>query len=102
MKRIIVSQTNAGSTSAIPLDPNKSPFNVGFAAVVTSGSPTMTVQHTFDNIYDSTVTPTWFNHPYVNAVTVSTDGNYAYPVAAVRLTVTGTGVGTLTILQGVI
>ena len=99
MRPITISRTGAGSTAAVPMDHYISPFNVGFGVVVT-GSATYTVQHTFDNVFDSTVTPTWFNHPVIAAQTTNQDGNYAFPVTAIRLTVTaGAGTATMTLVQ---
>ena len=91
--------TGVATSAWIPLDRNANPFNIGFGAVV-SGTVTYTVQHTFDNVQDSTVTPTVFDHPVVAGKTVNSDGNYAYPVRAIRLNVTaGTGTVTLTVMQ---
>ena len=99
MRPITISRTGVGSTAAVPMDYYISPFNVGFGVVVT-GSATYTVQHTFDNVFDSTVTPTWFNHPVIAAQTTNQDGNYAFPVTAIRLTVTaGAGTATMTLVQ---
>ena len=99
MRPITQSQTGAGSTTAVPMDHYISPFNVGFGVVV-SGVVTYTVQHTFDNVFDTSVTPTWFNHPVIAAQTTNQDGNYAFPVTAIRLTVTaGAGTATITMVQ---
>ena len=64
-----------------------SPFNIGFGVVVT-GSATYTVQHTFDDPFSSTFDPataTWFNHEDLVSQTTSQDGNYAFPVRAIRV-----------------
>ena len=99
MRIISVSKTGAGSTAAIPLSLYVSPFNLGFGVKV-SGTVNYTVQHTFDNVLDSSVTPTWFNHPVIAAQTTNQDGNYAFPVAAVRLTVnSGAGTATINLIQ---
>ena len=99
MRIIIKAKTAAGSTSAAPMDTYGAPFNVGMGVVV-SGTVNYTVQHTFDNVLDSTITPTWFNHPVMASLTANQDGNYAFPVAAIRLTVnSGTGTATLNIIQ---
>jgi archaellum component FlaF (FlaF/FlaG flagellin family) len=99
MRPITQSQTAAGSTTAVPMDHYISPFNVGFGVVV-SGTVNYTVQHTFSNIFDTAVTPTWFNHPVIAAQTTNQDGNYAFPVTAIRLTVnSGTGTATITLVQ---
>jgi hypothetical protein len=84
------------------MDQYLTPFNVGMGAVVVSGTPTYTVQHSFDNPLAVGYNPanaTWFNHPSLAAQTANLDGNYAFPVAAIRLNVTGTGVVNLTIAQ---
>jgi hypothetical protein len=97
MKLQTVSQTGTGSTAPIVMDTNKNPFNVGFG-VVKTGTVDFTVQHTFDNPF-GTIT-TWFNHPTVAAQIANADGNYAFPVTAIRLTMnSGDGTATLKLLQ---
>lgn len=99
MRAITVSQTGAGSTSAIPMDLHISPFNVGLGCVV-DGTVNFTVQHTFDDVFDASVTPTWFDHPVLQSLTANTDGNYAFPVRAIRVTVnSGAGSVTATLIQ---
>jgi hypothetical protein len=99
MRPIVVRQTGAGSSSAVPMDHYQSPFNVGFGVVV-SGTVNYTVQHTFDDIFDSSVTPVWFNHPTIIGQTANADGNYAFPVTAIKLLVnSGAGTATLTLVQ---
>lgn len=96
----IVTQTGTGTSAWIPVDYTQNAFAIGFGCVV-SGTVTYTVQHTFDNIQDASVTPTAFDHSTVAAETTNQDGNYAFPVRAIRLNVTaGTGSVTITILQG--
>lgn len=94
-----ITQTNAGSTAWYPVDWRSNPFNLSFGCVVVSGSPTYKVEHTFDNPMDPAVTPTAFTHEFITASTTSDDGNYAFPVRGIRLTVTGTGVVTMTVIQ---
>ena len=78
---------------------DSTPFNVGFGVVITSGTPTYTVQHTFDNPW-TTTNPTWFDHPTVAAETANADGNYAFPVAAIKVAISsGTGAVQLTVIQ---
>jgi hypothetical protein len=86
----------------IPMDQYISPFNVGFG-VVPQTTVNYTVQHSFDNPlaqgYDPTIA-TWFDHPTVQSQTVKQDGNYAFPVAAIRLKVnSGTNAATMTVIQ---
>ena len=95
-RRATVTQTNAGTSAWIALD-GYSPLT-SLAAVISSGTPTYTVQHTLDDVLGG-VTATAFDHDTLALQTTSQDGNYGFPVAAVRLVVTGTGVVTLTCLQ---
>lgn len=84
-------QTGVGPSTVIrALAAN--PFNVGFGVVV-SGTVTYTVEHTFNAV-------NFFPHEFVAGSTVNADGNYAYPVAGIRLNVTaGAGTATLTTIQ---
>ena len=78
--------STTGSSNILATDTYISPFNVGFGVVVT-GTVTYTVQHTFDNVQNGG-TPTWFPHPTIAAKSDNQDGNYAFPVAAVKVIVT--------------
>ena len=92
-----VSRTGAGSTSPLVMNTNTNPFNVGFGVVV-SGTVNYTVQHTFDD--PAGTLTTWFNHPVVASQTATIDGNSAFPVTAIRLTVnSGAGTATLRLVQ---
>ena len=72
----------------IPLNQYDTPFNVGFGIVKTGGGDaTFRAEHTFDDIFDSSVAPTAFVHEEVSAATATIDGNLAFPVAAIRLAV---------------
>lgn len=99
MRPMIATKTGTGESAPLVLDHYRAPFNVGFAVVV-SGTVTYTVQHTFDDVLNSSVTPTWFNHTAVAGQSASADGNYAFPVRAIRLSNTaGSGTTTLTAIQ---
>lgn len=103
MRPQVISKAVAGTTAWIPVDYKQSPFSVGMGLVISGGTLTADVEHTFDDVYDSTVTPTAFKHATLVSKTASGDGNYAFPVRAIRLNVTAytSGTATLTILQGV-
>jgi hypothetical protein len=84
-----VTVSSQTTSAAVPMDHQCNPFSVGVACVVSAGGTlTYKVQHTFDDIQDSTITPTWFDHETILAKTASDDGNYAFPVRAIRLNVT--------------
>jgi hypothetical protein len=98
MRQQIATKTGTGSSNVIATDTYISPFNVGFGVVVT-GTVNYTVQHTFDNP-QTVASPTWFSHPTVASLAVSQDGNYAFPVAAIKVLVnSGAGTATMTLIQ---
>jgi archaellum component FlaF (FlaF/FlaG flagellin family) len=96
---------SVASSNVIPLNTYGDPFNVGIGCDVSAGgSLTYTVQHTFDDVQSPTFNPataTWFSNSTIVAQTTDKDGNYAYPVTAVRLTVTAwtSGTVTMTVIQ---
>ena len=103
MRPITVNVGSQTASSWIPLDIKKTPFNVGLGIVLSIGADlTYTVEHTFDDVQDSTVTPTAFSNAGLIDRVSNDDGNYAFPVQAVRLNVTDytSGDATLTIIQG--
>ena len=92
-----VSKTGVGSSSALVMNTNISPFNVGFGVVVT-GTVTYSVQHTFDD--PAVGFTTWFSHPTVANQTANADGNYAFPVTGIKVLVTaGTGTATMNLVE---
>ena len=102
MSPVTVSVSGVGSSALIPLDNYISPFNVGLGVTVT-GTITYTVEHTFDNVFDPNYTPAagnWFVNPDITGQSANADGNYAFPVTAIRLiTTAGTGTATMTAIQ---
>lgn len=103
MTPVYITQNGAGASSVVPMNQYTSPFNVGFGCDVT-GLATYTVQHTFDDVFAPDFSPStakWYNHSTVTGVISDQDGNYAFPVSAIRLVLAGgsTGSVTMTILQ---
>jgi len=97
MKLQTVSQTGVGSSDAVVMNTNISPFNVGFGVIV-SGTVDYTVQHTFDD--PATGFTTWFSHPTVAGESTNQDGNYAFPVTGIKVLVnSGSGSATLKLIQ---
>lgn len=84
------------TTAPIPLNWRNPDFKVSVAVDTDGSTTTATVQHTFDDVNDPDVTPVWFDHADIAAVTAKNDGNYAYPVRAVRLSIGATGTDTWT------
>lgn len=97
MKVQTVSQTDVGSSDALVMNTNVTPFNVGFG-VVAEGTVTYTIQHTFDD--PAIGFTTWYSHPTVVDETANADGNYAFPVSGIKVLVTaGDGTATLNLIQ---
>ena len=96
----VVATIAVPDSAIVPIDHLAENFAVGFG-VVRVADCTFKVQHTFDNIFDPAVTPTWFDHSSVVGKTANTDGNYAFPVRAIKVVVTAgtTGSATMTVLQ---
>lgn len=100
--QVTVTAAGTAATTAspwIPLNQYAQPFNVGFGVITNPGTGhlTYTVQHTFDNVFDPSVSARAFDHSVVSgksatAASTQIDGNYAFPVAAIRLQiVSGSG-----------
>lgn len=90
MRPVTLTTAVGALTSApCPMDIYQNPFNVGLGLIVVdnTGSPTFTVEHTFDDPYQSggLASATWFNHSSIAAQATSTDGNYQFAVRAIRL-----------------
>lgn len=97
MKVQVVAKTGAGASSAIAMNDNVTPFNVGFGVVVT-GTVNYTVQHTFDD--PAVGFTTWFDHPTILGLAANADGNYAFPVSGIRVLVnSGGGSVTMNLIQ---
>lgn len=101
MRPTKVTVSSVASSAPIEVNYHEVGFGVGMGLVIT-GTGTYKVQHTFDDIQDSTVTPTWFDHSVMTGLTANSDGNYAFPIRAIRLTCTAytSGSGVLTVIQG--
>ena len=99
MRPIVLTKTGTGSSSLAVLDHYQSPFNIGIGVVVT-GTVNYTIQHTYSDVFDSAVTPVWFDHPTLVNSTTNKDGSYAFPVRAVKVLVnSGAGNATATVIQ---
>ena len=97
MKVQTISKTGTGSSPALVMNTNISPFNVGFGVVVT-GTVDYTVQHTFDD--PAVGFTTWYAHPTIAGKIDNQDGNYAFPVTGIKLLVnSGDGTATMNLLQ---
>lgn len=97
--------TTAGFTPFYPADYYVRPFAIGIGCVVNSTAVVYSVQHTFDYTGSSTFissNATWFTNTTISSVSSNQDGNYAFPISAVRLNVTAgssSGTVTMTLIQ---
>lgn len=89
-----VTASTATNTVWIPMDQYAVPFNVGFgvrvSAAASAGTTTdFSVQHTFHDVFaeSSVAAAKIFDHSDVSGKSGNIDGNYAFPVAAIRLEV---------------
>lgn len=97
MKLQTVSKTGTGSSPALVMNTNISPFNVGFGVIAT-GTVNYTVQHTFDD--PAVGFTTWYAHPTIASKTDNQDGNYAFPVTGIKVLVnSGAGTAQLKLIQ---
>lgn len=88
-----LSVTGAGSSSTFFPHPGN-PFNIGFGCQITGTVSSYDVEHSFDG------GTTWFNHETVVAQSTNQDGNYAFPVSAIRVTInSGTGTVDMYLIQ---
>ena len=94
------SQTGEGASAPKPMNQYQTPFNVSVSAVV-EGTATYTIEHTFDHPFQDAGNMAFFSHPDLEGETGNADGNYAFPVSAIRVNVTsGAGTVHVTLLQG--
>jgi hypothetical protein len=90
MRPISVTVLGVAVSAPIPLDIYANPTTVALGVVMVGGA-TYTVQHTFDDVFALGYVPasgTWFDHPVLDGLGVSSDGNYGFPPRAIRLNVT--------------
>lgn len=76
------------------------PFNVSLGFTV-DGTVNYTVEHSFDNPFGPRGDMSWFEHSTLAGESAAADGNYAFPVTALRVKInSGTGTVSARIIQG--
>lgn len=105
MRPVRVTVGSLTVSAPIPLNLYSSPFNIGLGIALSVGAGlTYKVQHTFDDVFAQgfvAANATWYDHATLVNKTASSDGNYAYPVVAIRLNVTAytSGSAVMTVLS---
>jgi hypothetical protein len=110
----VIVQNGTGTSSIWFPDWMQNPFNIGIQAVVAQ-TATFNVEHTLDNIEVTQIGPfsananattaanaTWVANPGITSATTTINGNYAFPVRAIRVNVlssAATGIVTVTFIQ---
>jgi archaellum component FlaF (FlaF/FlaG flagellin family) len=102
MRPISVTVTGVNVSAPIPMDYTATQFSVGIGCTISS-TATYTVEHTFDDIWSPTFNPAtaaWLPNSGLTAKTANSDGNYAFPVRAIRLNVAASaGTVTMNVIQ---
>ena len=100
MRRQDVTVGSATASAPLPVDYRAQNFQIGIGCVISAGAVlTYKVQHTFDDVYATGYNPAtgnWFDHSTIVTQTANKDGNYAFPITAVRLVVTAYTSGNVT------
>lgn len=95
MQPVQITVLGTANSTPIFMDLFQNPFQVSIACVLNAGNATFTVQHCFDRAtaylptWDGSTNVTWFNNSGITNGTGNISGNYAFPVVAVRLNVSG-------------
>ena|SRR5689334_6168772 len=93
MQPIAVTVTGTAVSTAFIPDYMQNPFQISIGCVLGTAAGTFSVQHCFDYStvlspkWDGSTSVTWFNNSGITNATGSISGNYAFPVAAIRLNV---------------
>ena len=100
MRPTTTTVTGVGVGTPIIPDHYQSPSTMALGCTIDSGTATYSVQHTYDDPFVSGFPSAarWFQHPVLNAQTTNADSNYAYPPRALRLNVTISSGGTVTLV----
>ena len=97
---ITVGTSGVGESVIRPMNLYQTPVNISLGFTV-SGTVNYTVQHTFDNAFQKDSSLAFFDHADLAAEPAAADGNYAFPVTAIRVKInSGTGTVSTRLIQG--
>jgi hypothetical protein len=94
MNPVKVAVTGTGVSTAFLPDYFQNPFQISIGCVLGVAAGTFSVEHCFDyqavysTSWNGSTGVTWFTNSGITNATASISGNYAFPVAAIRLNVT--------------
>jgi len=100
-----ISGTTITGGTPIPLNFNNVAVGIGLVAEVT-GTVNYTLYHTYDDVFNSSITPVWLPHSVANMVgaTSTQESNFVIPVSACQL-ILNSGSGSINFVllqQGII
>lgn len=97
---VITAGAGAVTTAPVPLDRYLTPFQVTVACVVT-GVVAYKLQYSYDDMFDTTITPTWWDDSDIPAGTAaSAESAFDNPISGLRIVkASGSGSVTATINQ---
>jgi hypothetical protein len=112
----VITANGTGTSSIWFPDWMQNPFNIGIQVVLpASATATFNVEHTLDNIEVTQIGPfsgnanattaanaNWIANPGITSATTTINGNYAFPVRAIRVNIlscSATGFVTATFIQ---
>lgn len=86
MRPAQITVTGVNTSAAVPLDIYLTPMEVGVKLTPGAGA-TVSAQYTLDDVFDPTVTPTWFDVPVAALVgaTGVVAGSVKIPMTALRI-----------------
>jgi hypothetical protein len=93
-----VSLTNTGRSNIVVVDDFQPAFNIGLAAVITSGSPTFSIQYSLDDPNAAgyiAASANWFDVTGLSGVSADSSAGFAIPCRAISIYMGAAQTGTV-------
>jgi len=93
-----ISLTNAGRSNIVVVDDFQPAFNIGLAAVITSGTPTFSIQYSLDDPEAdgySAGSANWFDVTNLSGVSADTATGFTIPCRAISIYMGAAQTGTV-------
>lgn len=95
MNPVSVTYSGTGAQTPIQLDYRVPIMNASWVVIVPGGVTTsLTVDHTYDNVNDPSVTPVWLSSA---AITATTEGTFTTPYQFMRVNIASLSGGNVTL-----